>query len=44
MNRALKQGRVSYETDSRGERWIDPSKIARAFPDTARHERRGTAT
>ena len=31
MHRALKKGRVSYETDARGERWIDTSEIRRVY-------------
>ena len=36
MHRALRAGRVSFETDERGERWIDPAEVARAYSGTAR--------
>lgn len=31
MHRALKLGRISYETDEKGERWIDPAEVARVY-------------
>jgi hypothetical protein len=48
LHRALKAGRVSYETDANGARWIDPSEIARVFGGTGdtgqRHEPRHAET
>jgi hypothetical protein len=36
MHRALKRGRISYTTNPKGERLVDPAEVARAFPDTVR--------
>jgi hypothetical protein len=36
LHRALKNGRLSCDTDEKGQRWIDASEIARAYPDTFR--------
>jgi hypothetical protein len=36
LHRALEKRRFSCDTDEKGQRWIDVSEIARAYPDTFR--------
>ena len=35
LHRAMNAGRISFETDDHGVRWLDPSEIARVYAGTA---------